>query len=221
MWAWIGILIVLIALVVILFIANDASSVQIGAWAQVVAALGAVFAAFLAFGTADTSRKQAEHTSRAMATATRPRLALTLTPQVGVTPLPEYEQSDLTLTISNQSQFDVKDGRIEWEKGDGATGEREFGPIFAAANPESGSIVGSSVSYAGERKSHQYIPIGQHENFKAGTIRVTLYYSNIFSIGLWREIHYWKTSDINNNPGAPHWSRSHTYDPPELIPTTS
>ncbi|TSI12617.1 hypothetical protein [Brevibacterium aurantiacum] len=218
-WICIGSAIALIALVVIVFMADDSVSVRVGAWAQFVATLGTVFAAALAFRTADANRLQAKDANQAMAVATRPQLSLNVTPKIDGPPLGDKE-FDLRLTIINQSQFDVKDGRVEWELKNGVKGEHKFGPIFAAANPESG-LVSEHVSYAGDRKSHEYVGLGSQENFTPGTMRVTLYYTSIFSNGEWMEIHYWKTSDINKDSATPHWRMSHTYEPPLWIPASA
>lgn len=200
--------------------ADEGQSARIGAWAQLVATMGTVYATALAFQTADKNRKQAKESSRAMAEATRPLLSLNMMPRVEGSARGE-EVSEVRLSIVNHSKFDVKDGRVDWEMKNGATGEHKFGPIFAAANPESG-IVSEHVSYAGDRKSNQYVPLGSHENFTPGVMRITLYYTSIFSGGEWMEIHYWKTSDVNSdNPDHPHWKLSHTYEPPKWIPTSS
>lgn len=220
LWILIGLAAATVLWFLIVGRADDGQSARIGAWAQVVATMGTVYATALAFQTADKNRKQAKESSQAMAEATRPLLSLNIMPRIEG-PAQGEEVSEIRLSIVNQSQFDVKGGRVDWEMKDGTTGGQKFGPIFAAANPESG-LVSEHVAYSGDRKSNQSVLLGPHKNFTPGVMRVTLYYTSIFSNGEWMEVHYWKTSDVNSeNPDHPHWKLAHTYDPPKWIPTST
>lgn len=100
-WIWPGTAIAVAAFIGIVVIADEDASVRVGAWAQFVATLGTVFAAYLAFRTADANRAQAKEANQALAEATRPQLSLNITPNTYGSGRPD-PMTPLTLTISNR-----------------------------------------------------------------------------------------------------------------------
>ncbi|RBP68102.1 hypothetical protein DFO66_101329 [Brevibacterium sanguinis] len=215
-WIWIGAAAAIVAFIGIVYLANDSLSVRIGAWAQFIATLGSVFAAFLAFRTADANRKQANEANQAMAEATRPQLSLTVTPNT-YGPPQDNSVTGLHLTIANQSKFNVDDCRVYWEMAGGSISRKEIGPIIADGDPSSRGF-GDSVAYASGLMSYATVTLGLHEMFKPSTIRVIFYYSSTFSNGEWMETHYWTTRDAIEDPRSSNWKLVHTYDPPKWIP---
>lgn len=208
-----------LALITMVFIANDSASVRIGAWAQFAATLGTIFAAYLAFRTADANRAQAKEANQAMAEATRPQLSLVITPNTFGSGRPD-PITPITLTISNESKFNVDSFRVDWKLPGGTFSRKELGSIFANANPSSETF-SHHVSYASGLKSYERVDLGLHNMYAASVIEVRFHYASTFSNGEWMEVHYWETRDEHNNPDSPNWRLFHTYDPPKWIPSSS
>lgn len=205
-----------VALVGMVFLANDSASVRIGAWAQFAATLGTIFAAYLAFRTADANRAQAKEANKAMAEATRPELSLAITPNSYGFGRPD-PMTPLTLSISNQSKFNVNACQVKWKLPGGTYSRRDLGPIVAHANP-SRRAFDYHVSYAGNVRSHEQVDLGLLDMYTSGVVEVIFNYSSTFSDGEWSETHYWENRDRNDNLDSPNWELSHTCDPPKWIP---
>lgn len=218
-WIWIGAVIAVVAFIVIVIIADDSASVRVGAWAQFVATLGTVFAAFLAFRTAEANRAQAKEASQGLAEATRPQLSLRVTPFT-FGPKKGDLKTPLKLTVTNKSKYDVKGCRVEWGMDGSPFSRQDLGPIFADPKPPS-AWFSDPVTYAGSMSSHAGCDLGLHEKFSPSVFRVIIHYSSTFSGGEWMEVHYWTTEDTHNNPEDQNWGITHTYDPPKWIPMTS
>lgn len=218
-WIWSGASIAVVAFIGIVVIADDNASVRVGAWAQFVATLGTVFAAYLAFRTADANRAQAREANQAMAEATRPQLSLNITPNSYGSGRPD-PVTPLTLTISNQSKFNADACRVDWKLPHGTFCRKDLGVIFADANPSSGTF-SDHVSYTSGLSSHEQVELGLHHKFTSSVIEVVFYYSSTFSNGEWMEVHYFETRDEDDNPEDPNWRLFHTYDPSKWIPTST
>lgn len=217
-WIWIVVVVAVIAFVVIVVVADDSTSVRVGAWAQFVATLGTVFAAYLAFRTADANRAQAKEANQAMAEATRPEVSLWVTPNTFGSGRPD-PVTPLTLTISNESKFNVNASRVGWKLPGGTYSRRDLGPIFASASPPSRTF-GYPVTHASGLSSDERIELGLFEMYSAAVVEVIFYYSSTFSGGEWMETHYWENRDEHDNPDSPNWRLFHTYDPPKWIPSS-
>lgn len=218
-WVWIAAAVAAVAFFVLVPFVDDSLSVRVGAWAQFTATLGTVIAAALAFGTADENRKLAKEANQAMAEATRPQLSLSVTPN-SYGPRRDDSITPLTLTIINQSKFNVNDCRVDWELAGGTLSRKEVGAIFADADP-SGKEFSEHVAYASGIMSTARVTLGLHDMYAPSTIRVMFYYSSTFSNGEWAEIHYWNTRDRYENSDSQYWELVHTYDPPKWIPTNA
>lgn len=218
-WIWSGTAIAVAAFIGIVVIADDDASVRVGAWAQFVATLGTVFAAYLAFRTADSNRAQAKEANQAIAEATRPQLSLNITPNTYGSGRPD-PMTPLTLTISNRSKFNVNACRVDWKLPGGTFSRKDLSAIFADANPSSG-MFSDHVPYASGLSSHDQVKLGLHHMYSTSVIEVVFYYSSTFSNGEWMEVHYWETRAEHDNPEDPNWRLFHTYDPPKWIPTST
>lgn len=217
-WVSAGSAIAVVAFIGIVVIADDSASVRVGAWAQLVATLGTVFAAFLAYRTAAENRQQAKEASQGLAEATRPQLSLRVTPFT-FGPAEGDSKTPLRLTVTNKSKYDVKACRVEWGMDGSPFSRQDLGPIFANPKPPS-AWFSDPVTYAGEMRSHAGCDLGLHEKFTPSTFRIVIHYSSTFSGGEWMEVHYWATEDTHYNPSDQNWGITHTYDPPKWIPTT-
>lgn len=216
-WIWSAAAIAVVAFIGIVVIANDSASVRVGAWAQFVATLGTVFAAFLAYRTAEANRRQAKEASQGLAEATRPQLSLKVTPFTFGSKQGD-SKAPLRLTVTNKSKYDVKDCRVEWGMDGSPYSRQDLGPIFADPKPPS-AWFSDPVTYAGGMRSQAGCDLGLHEKFTPSTFRVVIRYSSTFSGGEWMEVHYWMTEDTHYNADDQNWGITHTYDPPKWIPT--
>ncbi|WP_434590812.1 hypothetical protein [Brevibacterium sp. 1718] len=218
-WIWSITAIAFAAFIGIVVVADNDPSVRVGAWAQFVATLGTIFAAYLAFRTADANRAQAKEANQALAEATRPQLSLNITPNTYGSGRPD-PMTPLTLTISNRSKFNVNAYRVDWKLPGGTFSRKDLGAIFADANPTTGTF-SDHVSYASGLSSHEQVELGLHQMYLNSVIEVVFYYSSTFSNGEWMEVHFWETRDEHDRLTDPNWRLFHTYDPPKWIPTST
>lgn len=198
---------------VVVHTGSEGFGTRIGSWAQLLAALATVLAAWLALATARENREQAKIANRALTAATRPRITLSLMPAPKAMKHCAPNQA-VSLAISNNSAFDVPKCRVSWTTKSGLA--KVVWVDQLSADPDSSTgFISEGVSRAGGAKSSVSVPLGELNDWDVDNAQVMFFYASPFHNGGWMEVHKWPLWNTSSDPATPaHYESRHTVGDP-------
>ncbi|MGO2520818.1 MAG: hypothetical protein ACTH8F_11905 [Microbacterium sp.] len=211
-WALIALAVGVVGWVLIVHNSSDGLSTRIGSWAQLLAALGTLGAAWLALKTAKENREQAETANRALTAATRPLMSLHLLPQPKSMKHCEPDQP-VSLSVSNNSPFDAPKCRVSWTTKHGQAKVEWLDQLSADVDSSVGFSDG--VSHNNGAKSSVYVPLGSLKDWNVDDAQIMFFYASPFHNGGWMEVHRWRTWNTSSDTDMPpHYEQKHTASAP-------